>query len=66
MYITSYVSIICLSEYHVYGHVGYLCVGGLIMDCSKIEFESLIWELTSGVELGSLFSSALVFSMKLS
>lgn len=37
-----------------------------MLDCSVIEVESLIWDFVSVVVSGSLFSSALVFSMKLS
>lgn len=44
----------------------YLRAANLILDCSEIELESLVRDLESGVESGSLFSSAFVFSMKLS
>jgi len=54
--------------YFTFSHIVvflYLCGDGLIADCSKMELETLFCELMSDVESGSLFSSALVFSIKL-
>lgn len=67
---------ICTNLFHSIRSVGnrvsclqlfwYLGTGDLILDCSAIDMESMIWDFVSGVESGSLFSSAFVFSMKLS
>lgn len=50
----------------IFTAVLYLWADGLVLEWSATELWSLFWDLVSGVESGSLFSSALVFSMRLS